>query len=118
MNGASDDRIGISNYGPCVDIYAPARNIDLAAPSGSSNSNYLRSSGTSFATPAVAGAAAMILSTTSLTPTGSETMTDLVLDILIATSAKDKLTSLPASNAAVLPSNNRLLNVVSNTYYA
>ncbi|XP_030850058.1 uncharacterized protein LOC115927889 [Strongylocentrotus purpuratus] len=118
MNGASDDRIGISNYGPCVDIYAPARNIDLAAPSGSSNSNYLRSSGTSFATPAVAGAAAMILSTTSLTPTGSETMTDLVLDILIATSAKDKLTSLPASNAAVLPSFNRLLNVVSNTYYA
>eukprot|EP00057_Strongylocentrotus_purpuratus_P016344 XP_011670818.1 PREDICTED: subtilisin-like protease 8 [Strongylocentrotus purpuratus] len=118
QNGMSDSRIGISNYGPCVDIYAPARNIDLAAPSGSSNSNYLRSSGTSFATPAVAGAAAMILSTTSLTPTGRKSMTDLVLDILVATSSKDKMTHLPASNAAFLPSNNRLLNVASDTYYA
>eukprot|EP00057_Strongylocentrotus_purpuratus_P008527 XP_011663001.1 PREDICTED: subtilisin-like protease 4 [Strongylocentrotus purpuratus] len=118
QNGMSDDRIGISNYGPCVDIYAPARNIDLAAPSGSSNSHYLRSSGTSFATPAVAGAAAMILSTTSLTPTGRKTMTDLVLDILVATSSKDKLRSLPSSNAATLPSNNRLLNVASDIFYA
>lgn len=64
------------------------------------------------------GAAAMILSKNSPTPTGSETMTDLVRAILIDTSLKDKLTSLPASNAAVLPSFNRLLNVVSNTYYA
>ena len=53
--GTTDDRLSASNYGPCVDIYAPGRNINLAAPSGTSNSNYLTSSGTSFATPAVAG---------------------------------------------------------------
>ena len=59
----------------------------------------------------------MILSTTTLTPSGGQTMTDLVRDILIQTSSMNKLTSLPAENAAELPSFNRLLNVADNTYY-
>ncbi|XP_054753752.2 extracellular serine proteinase-like [Lytechinus pictus] len=110
-------RFDISNYGPCVDIYAPGKAIDVAAPPPlnmlGSTSYYARSSGTSFATPAVAGAAAMILSTTTLNPTGTETMTSLVLDILENT--KGLLDGLPTSGT--LQSNNVLLKIDDNTYY-
>jgi hypothetical protein len=57
----SDRRALFSNYGPCVDIFAPGYNIEGAynnSPSGSVTKN-----GTSMAAPHVAGAAAIALTT-------------------------------------------------------
>ena len=68
-----------SNYGKCVDIYAPAHNIQAAAMRGSTSYRYSildspppplnTNSGTSFSAPYVAGIAARILqSSPTLTP--------------------------------------------------
>lgn len=53
----SDARWGNSNYGRCVDLYAPGVAIDSASPFGPSATK----SGTSMASPHVAGVAAMVL---------------------------------------------------------
>jgi len=54
----SDDAATFSNYGPCLDIYAPGANIT----SDWTNSTTKTISGTSMAAPAVAGVAALHLS--------------------------------------------------------
>ena len=54
-----DYRASFSNYGECVDIYAPGASITSASHSG--NSSSLTASGTSMAAPHVAGLAALIL---------------------------------------------------------
>ena len=53
----NDNRAGFSNIGPCVDIFAPGVNIASAWLNGGSNTI----SGTSMASPHVAGAAALQL---------------------------------------------------------
>jgi len=54
-----DARANFSNFGPCVDLYAPGYNIYSATNTG--DSAYLLLSGTSQASAFVAGAAAMYL---------------------------------------------------------
>jgi len=53
----SDTRSSSSNYGSCVDLFAPGENITSAWTNGSNNVR----SGTSFAAPHVAGVAALFL---------------------------------------------------------
>jgi subtilisin family serine protease len=55
----SDNRSFFSNYGSCVDLFAPGS--DVTSAFNTSDSAYATGSGTSMATPAVAGAAALIL---------------------------------------------------------
>ena len=57
--GNQDIRSGFSNYGSCVDLYAPGSSVQSAHFSGD-NASSMRS-GTSFSAPAVAGAAALYL---------------------------------------------------------
>ncbi|GAA1305591.1 S8 family peptidase [Saccharothrix xinjiangensis] len=55
---SSDNRSSFSNYGPCTDIFAPGTGITSTWRTGNTNSI----SGTSMASPHVAGAAALYLS--------------------------------------------------------
>ena len=56
---SGDDRAGYSNYGSCVDVFAPGTSITSAWYSGSSA--IVTISGTSMASPHVAGVAALYL---------------------------------------------------------
>ncbi|KAI9325018.1 peptidase S8/S53 domain-containing protein, partial [Zopfochytrium polystomum] len=61
--GATDGRdalAGFSNYGECVSVYAPG--VDVASVFADSVNQYVELSGTSMASPLVAGAVAVLLS--------------------------------------------------------
>ncbi|MDG6108047.1 S8 family peptidase [Dactylosporangium aurantiacum] len=78
---ANDNRASFSNYGGCVDLFGPGVAITSASNSGDTGAAIM--SGTSMATPHVAGAAALYLSANpSATPAQ-------VQDALLATAVRD-----------------------------
>jgi uncharacterized protein (TIGR03437 family) len=92
---SSDARSSFSNYGTCVDIFAPGSSITSAWYSSNTATNTI--SGTSMATPHVAGAAALYLQgNTSASPS-------TVASTLINNSTLNKVTN------ALTGSPNRLL---------
>ncbi len=82
----SDGRSGTSNYGSCLDIWAPGTNIVSA--SHTSTSGTATMTGTSMASPHVAGAAAVFLALNrGATPAQ-------VRDALVANATPNKLTGI------------------------
>ncbi|MES3000540.1 MAG: S8 family peptidase [Pseudomonadota bacterium] len=83
---SSDARASYSNYGTCVDIFAPGSSITSAWNTSNTATNII--SGTSMATPHVAGAAALVLQGS---PTSSPAA---VATLLMAQATTNRLTSL------------------------
>jgi subtilisin family serine protease len=81
----TDARSSFSNYGTCVDIFAPGSNITSAWYTGDSATNTI--SGTSMAAPHVAGGAALYLSTN---PTATP---DQVMSVLSNLAGQGKVSS-------------------------
>jgi subtilisin family serine protease len=81
----TDARSSFSNYGTCVDIFGPGSNITSAWYTGDSATNTI--SGTSMASPHVAGAAALYLGTN---PTATP---DQVASVLTNNALTGKVTS-------------------------
>jgi len=84
-----DAKSSFSNYGSCVDIHAPGSSI-LSTWIGSNTATYT-ASGTSMASPHVAGAAAVYV---GLNPSASVAQVSQFLD---EQSTKDVITGLPAA---------------------
>ncbi|KAJ7167279.1 peptidase S8/S53 domain-containing protein [Mycena crocata] len=72
-----DDKASFSNYGKCVDVYAPGESIKVASIGG--NSVYEVVSGTSFAAPLISGMIASIISATPNRDVTTDEMRDLIL---------------------------------------
>jgi subtilisin family serine protease len=84
-----------SNFGSCVDLFAPGTDVDVAALSTESNP-YVASSGTSFAAPLVAGVAARYLSAfPSATPRD-------VSAYVTSTATPGTLSEMPAETANLM----------------
>jgi serine protease len=94
-----DQQAGFSNYGPCVDLYAPGSGIRSAW--SSSDTSYAEASGTSMSGPHVAGAAALYLES------HPEASPDDVAQALLAAATAGRLTYLGPGSP------NRLLYMAS-----
>ncbi|MEP6732128.1 MAG: PKD domain-containing protein [bacterium] len=90
----SDGFASFSSYGPCVDINAPGENIRLAW-FGSSGANKT-SSGTSFASPHVAGIAALYLQAHPTATPGQ------VLGAILGSATTNALKGVPANTPNLL----------------
>jgi subtilisin family serine protease len=89
-----DARASYSNYGSCVDIFAPGSGITSAWNTGSSATNTI--SGTSMASPHVAGVAALVSETN---PTASPSA---IAAFLVSTATTDLLASVGTGSPNLL----------------
>jgi subtilisin family serine protease len=90
----SDARASFSNFGRCVDLFAPGENITSASHSSTSGVAYM--SGTSMATPHVAGVAALTLAANpSATPAA-------VANHLVTVATVNRLTSVGTGSPNLL----------------
>jgi len=94
-----DARASFSNYGKCVDIFAPGKDILSAWIGSNTATNTI--SGTSMATPHITGLTAYILglSSSRLTP-------KQVLDVLLTTATQDALSDAGPDSPNLLAYNN------------
>jgi len=87
----TDDRASFSNYGRCLDIWAPGRDVLSAVATGDTDSK--KYSGTSMACPHVSGAAALLMSASpDMTP--AEVKAKLV-EVATPDAVKDAKTDSP-----------------------
>jgi subtilisin family serine protease len=91
---SSDAKASYSNYGSCVDIFAPGSSITSAWYTSNSATNTI--SGTSMASPHVAGAAALYLTTTT------KALPQQVYEYLSTTSTQGVVTSSKTTNNHLL----------------
>jgi len=90
----SDDRASFSNYGACLNIWAPGRDVLSAVATGDTDSK--KYSGTSMACPHVSGAASLLLSASpSLSP-------EQVKSQLVAAATPDVVKDAQADSPNVL----------------
>jgi len=102
-----DERAWFSNYGKCVDVFAPGKDIKSAWIGSNTNTNVI--SGTSMASPHVAGLMAYLLSlepdsssefySTSLTP---KELKNKIINL----ATRDSLTKIPTDTPNLLIFNN------------
>lgn len=90
----TDTRASFSNYGSCVDLFAPG--VAITSSTNASDTSSATWSGTSMATPHVAGAAAVYL---SLYPTKTPAE---VADAMIAASTKDVVRDAQSVNRLLI----------------
>lgn len=90
----NDFRASFSNYGKCVDLFAPGVNI-TSSWIGASGVNTI--SGTSMASPHVAGVAALLLSSSSVTYTNTGNFVTSFANSLINLSVQNLITGASGS---------------------
>jgi subtilisin family serine protease len=93
-SNVGDMRSGWSNFGPCVDLFAPGSSI--SSDYFGTDTSMVILSGTSMATPHVSGAAALYL---SIYPTASPVQ---VASAILGTATRDILTNLDAESPNLL----------------
>ncbi|KAF7731830.1 serine protease [Apophysomyces ossiformis] len=91
-----DERAYFSNYGKCVDVFAPGLNIQSIWTGSPNAVNTI--SGTSMASPHVAGLAAYFLSLEENTPVAPKVIKDKILRL----ATPGKLTNIPAKTPNLL----------------
>jgi subtilisin family serine protease len=91
---STDARASYSNYGTCVDVFAPGTGITSAWNTGATSTNTI--SGTSMATPHVAGAAALVLQS------NPEASPAAVTDFLTSSATAGRLASIGTGSPNLL----------------
>jgi len=94
-SGRDDSHAWFSNFGSCVDLYAPG--VDIVSTDAFDPNGETTMSGTSMASPHVAGWAALFM---SLHPDATP---ELTVQALLDSGSSDKIVGAPAGTANVLP---------------